>query len=260
MAKYALLLEYDGSDFCGWQIQAQQPSVQGALETALSLFADQPVTTITAGRTDTGVHALNQVVHFESNATRKLDGWIKGVNANLPPAIRVKQVRCVADDFDARFSALSRTYHYYLGVGAVKPTHLRKYIGWYCHALDIDLMREAAELLRGSHDFSSFRAVGCQAKTPVRNLQQISIEQQGNMLRFELKANAFLHHMVRNIIGALVYVGEGRLTLAQFEQVFKAANRRLAPPTFMPNGLYLVNVEYHQSLFENDFNLWRFNA
>lgn len=260
MAKYALLLEYDGSDFCGWQIQAQQPSIQGALEAALSSFADHKISTITAGRTDTGVHALNQVVHFESSANRKIDGWIKGVNANLPLAIRIKQACQVVDGFDARFSALTRTYHYYLINDSIRPTHLRDLVGWYCHPLDIKLMQQAAGLLVGVNDFSSFRAAGCQAKTPVRDLQQIKIERQEKMLRFSLTANAFLHHMVRNIVGALVYVGEGRLTVAQFEQIFIAANRRLAPPTFMPNGLYLVNVEYPQPLFIYDFNLWRFHA
>lgn len=260
MAKYALLLEYDGSDFCGWQIQAEQASIQGRLESALSIFANQPITTVTAGRTDTGVHALNQVIHFESSANRKLEGWIKGVNANLPPAIRVKEARVVSTDFDARFSALSRTYHYYLAVSPIRQPHLRKYVGWYCRELDIDLMQQAASILLGVNDFSSFRASGCQAKTPVRDLLKVEIERQGNMFRFSLKANAFLHHMVRNIVGALVYVGEGRLTISQFNQIFLAADRRLAPPTFMPNGLYLVNVEYPEFLFENNFNLWRFNS
>ena len=261
MNKYALLLEYEGSQFCGWQIQ--QPGVktiQGELERALSLFANHPVATITAGRTDTGVHACHQVVHFYSAAERKLAGWVTGVNANLPATIRIKEAIEVADSFDARFSAVARTYHYYLLMQPVNSAFLNPLVGWYYQNLDLTKMQLAANLLLGIHDFSSFRASACQANTAVRNMLNLIIEQRGQMLRFSFTANAFLHHMIRNIVGALVYVGCGKLTLSEFEQVFKACSRKLAPPTFMPNGLYLVDVSYPEEYFKAIESNWLFHS
>lgn len=258
--KYALILEYDGSIFHGWQIQNDVKTVQGLLEAALSKFANEPIATITAGRTDTGVHALNQVVHFTSSAKRNLDGWVRGVNALLPSEIRIKRAVIVDDNFDARFSALSRTYHYYLRVAPINSAHLSRYQGWYYHELDIIKMQQAAQLLIGRHDFSSFRAAGCQANSPIREMYNLAIEQKGNLIRFNLTANAFLHHMVRNIVGALVYVGVGRITVADFQQVFASANRNNAPPTFMSNGLYLANVQYPDIILgDEDFEQWLFN-
>jgi tRNA pseudouridine38-40 synthase len=261
MARYALLLEYDGSEYYGWQIQKDTPTIQEKLERALSKFANQTITTITAGRTDTGVHAMHQVVHFDSDVTRTLHGWINGVNTHLPPSIRVKHVTNVDISFNARFSALSRTYHYYLLLQPQTSAHLNSFVGWYYKDLDVASMQVAANLLVGKHDFSSFRASGCQANTPIREMHEIKLERQGNILRFSLCANAFLHHMVRNIVGALVYVGNGRLTVEQFATIFRAAERKLAPPTFMPNGLYLVDVEYPQEIFVNpDMTIWRYNG
>ncbi len=259
MAKYALLLEYDGSTYSGWQIQANTKTIQGELEAALSAFANEKITTITAGRTDTGVHATHQVVHFSSLATRKIAGWIHGVNCKLPASIRVKDVLDVPDEFDARFSALSRTYHYYLMTRPVNSAIFNQHVGWYYQELDIEEMRLAASKLIGRHDFSSFRASGCQANTPIRELRNLKIETRGNMIRFALSANAFLHHMVRNIVGGLLYVGNGRLSVDEFEQIFIARDRKLAPPTFMPNGLYLVNVEYPSKMFAADTETWLFN-
>lgn len=260
MARYALVLEYDGSEFHGWQSQVGVASVQSTLEKALSLFADHEISTITAGRTDTGVHALNQVVHFESNANRQLAGWVKGVNARLPSSVRVKDVKVVSSNFDARFSALSRTYHYYLLLQPHNSAHLHRYVGWCHNDLEIEKMRYAANLLIGRHDFSSFRASSCQANSPVRNMKSLFIEQRYNIMRFSLTANAFLHHMVRNIIGALVYVGNGKLSVSQFEDIFRQANRSFAPPTFMPNGLYLANVEYPEIILsDHDDSKWLFN-
>lgn len=260
MVRYALLLEYDGSDYYGWQTQKDVVTVQQQLEKALSSFANHPVATITAGRTDTGVHALNQVVHFDSNAKRSNAGWINAVNSKLPITIRVKQVAEVASNFDARFSALSRTYHYYLLIQPQQSALFNRHAGWYYRELDLELMQQAANMLVGRHDFSAFRASACQANTPTREMRTITIERRENMLRFSLTANAFLHHMVRNIIGALLYVGNGRISLNDFQAVFQQTDRRLAPPTFMPNGLYLADVEYPQAIFTPaDLSVWRFN-
>lgn len=260
MAKYALVLEYDGSDFHGWQSQVGVASVQSVLEKALSLFADHEISTITAGRTDTGVHALNQVVHFESDANRHISGWIKGVNARLPSSVRVKDVKVVTSDFDARFSALSRTYHYYLLLQPHNSAHLHRYVGWYHSDLNIESMQEAANIIVGKHDFSSFRASACQANSPVRDMKSLLIERRCDIVRFSLTANAFLHHMVRNVVGALIYVGNGKLSITQFESIFRQANRNFAPPTFMPNGLYLVNVKYPEIMLSDyDESKWLFN-
>ncbi|MDD3267154.1 MAG: tRNA pseudouridine(38-40) synthase TruA, partial [Burkholderiales bacterium] len=239
-----LILEYDGSKFHGWQRQHGVSTIQENLETALSKFANETISTITAGRTDTGVHALNQVVHFESNANRTLLGWVKGVNANLPETIRVKKVMAVNDEFDARFSATSRTYHYYLLNSSTCSAHIYNSVGIYHYALDIELMQKAANLLIGKHDFSSFRASSCQANTPIRQMNFIKIEKQFNMIRISLQANAFLHHMVRNIVGSLVYIGSNRICFDEFKDIFLSRSRKLSPPTFMPNGLYLVDVAY----------------
>lgn len=260
MTKYALILEYDGSGFHGWQKQLNDRSIQETLEQSLSKFANETIETITAGRTDTGVHALNQVVHFESGANRNISGWIKGVNSNLPNDIRVKAVKIVDDSFDARFSATARVYHYYLLNSKICPAHIYKNVGVYHYDLDLDKMQRAANLLIGVHDFSSFRASGCQANTPIRNMTSIHIDKQHSMIRISLEANAFLHHMVRNIVGALVYVGSGKISLEAFNHVFLSRSRKLAPPTFMPNGLYLVDVLYPnlEIVPEVEKNIWLF--
>lgn len=249
MAKYALLLEYNGSKFHGWQIQANINTVQGCLENALAKFANEPIQTITAGRTDTGVHALNQVIHFSSNANRDLFGWVKGVNANLPASIRVKKVASVSEEFDARFSAIHRTYHYYLLNQSFSSSILNGLVGWYHKELDLFAMQEAAKYLLGKKDFSSFRAANCQANSPVRDMIAAEIEKSNNMFRFKFTANAFLYHMVRNIVGALVYVGCGRLSISGFQMLIDEQNRCKAPPTFMADGLYLAHVGYLTDIF-----------
>lgn len=244
MTKFALLIEYNGANYHGWQAQSGIDTIQGRIENALSRFADEPLTIFTAGRTDTGVHALNQVVHFYSNARRNLYGWVNGVNARLPAAIRVKQSAVVDEGFDARFSATRRTYHYYLVNHPVKPAILNGLVGWYPHFLDATGMSEAAAFLVGRLDFSSFRAANCQANSPVREIFTAKVEKKGNLLRFEFTANAFLYHMIRNIVGALVYVGAGRLGVSDFGQLIGLKSRSKAPPTFMADGLYLANIEY----------------
>lgn len=261
MVKYALLVEYNGANFHGWQIQAGVPTIQGHLDFALSKFAGEPITTVVAGRTDAGVHALNQLVHFTSGAKRSLPSWVTGVNTLLPAAIRVKQACVVADDFDARFSAISRTYHYYLLTARVKPAILNGLVGWYHQKLDVIEMREAMQMLIGKHDFSSFRAANCQANVPVREMYSANLEVSGDLLRFSFTANAFLYHMIRNLVGALVYVGNARMSSLDFKQLMAVKNRSKAPPTFMPDGLYLVNIDYKEQLFAaNDSQkLWIFN-
>ena len=204
MPRIALGLEYDGTPFCGWQTQPGACGVQDALERALATIAEHPVETICAGRTDAGVHALGQVVHFDSSALRPATAWVRGVNNALPPSARVLWMREVNEDFHARYSATSRSYLYFLLNRAQEPALLASRVGWFHRPLDVEPMREAARHLIGEHDFSAFRSSECQAKNPVRLLSRLDIEQRGQLLRFELRANAFLHHMVRNIIGALV--------------------------------------------------------
>ena len=259
MSRYALVLEYDGSYFCGWQKQLGVATIQSSLEKALANFASHEINTITAGRTDTGVHALNQVVHFDSSANRQLAGWIYAVNAKLPAAVRVKKALVVEDDFDARYSAVSRTYQYYLYISPQNSAHLHSQIGWYYKELDLVKMQLAAALLVGQHDFSSFRAAGCQANSAIRTILQSVVEQGGNMIRFTFQADAFLDHMIRNIVGALVYVGNGRISVDDFANIFAAGDRKLAPPTFMPNGLYLASVDYPCEVCQFDQDLWLYS-
>jgi len=242
--RIALGIEYDGMAFCGWQSQAQGGSVQDALESAMMAVAGMPVRTICAGRTDAGVHAINQVVHFDAPLVRPLSAWVRGVNAHLPPSVAVRWAKPVAEDFHARFSAQSRTYRYLLQNRPERPGLLHGKVGWYHRVLDVELMRAASACLVGEHDFSSFRAAQCQARSPVKTLYAFEIAREGDLIRFDCRANAFLHHMVRNLVGALVYVGSGRLSPADFAGLLAARDRRLAPPTFCAEGLYLVSVEY----------------
>lgn len=258
----ALLIEYCGRSFAGFQKQKDFPSIQEHLEVALSRFANQNIEIITAGRTDAGVHALGQVVNFITTARRELSSWVRGVNALLPSGIAVKKAAYVADKFNARFNAISRTYHYYLLVSPTRPSVLDGKVGWYYKHLDLKLMQDACQLLLGEHDFSSFRASSCQALTPVRNMLVAEVKEVDSFLiadptlarqkiiRFEFTANAFLYHMVRNLVGALLYVGNNKLTLSEFSDIINQKNRVAAPPTFMPDGLYLHSVKYESPLFK----------
>ena len=243
--RIALGIEYDGRAFAGWQTQPHGNTVQDRLNQALSQIAgNQAVATLAAGRTDAGVHAAMQVVHFDTEAARPLNAWVRGVNALLPPEIAVVWAREVDETFHARFSAFSRSYSYFLLSSPVRPCLLAGKVGWFHQALDVDAMRAAAGRLLGRHDFSSFRASECQAKSPVKDLQQLDIHDNGGLLRFDLKADAFLHHMVRNIVGALVYVGKGAMDADGMSALLAACDRTCAPPTFMPDGLYLTGVGY----------------
>jgi len=242
--RIALGLEYDGASFKGWQTQPGGGTVQDALEAALAAIAGVPVRAQCAGRTDTGVHALIQVVHFDTEVDRPDSAWVKGVNTHLPRSIAVRWAARVPDDFHARFSALSRHYEYVLVNRPVRPALWEGRAGWFHLPLEIGRMRAAAAQLVGTHDFSSFRSAECQAASPVREMRRLEIRRDGEVLRFTLEANAFLHHMVRNIVGCLVYVGKGKYEPEWLAGVLAARDRALAAPTFGPQGLYLARIDY----------------
>ena len=242
--RIALGIEYDGSGFLGWQTQPGGGTVQDALEAALTAIAAAPVDVICAGRTDRGVHAREQVVHFDTGAERPGSAWVRGVNALLPDSMAVLWATPVSGEFHARYSAVSRSYRYVLVNRAVRPALVARQAGW-CHApLDVDAMRAAAQALVGTHDFSAFRSAECQAATPVRHLQQLDIERRGERVDFLVRANAFLHHMVRNLVGTLVYVGRGKHPPEWVREVLESRDRARAAPTFAASGLYLERVEY----------------
>ena len=244
MARIALGLEYDGRSFCGWQTQPQACSIQDALEAALSQIAGEALPVVCAGRTDAGVHALAQVVHFDTEVERPLSAWVRGVNALLPSSVSVCWSRAVAPDFHARYSAVARRYRYLLLNRASRPGLGTGRVGWFHASLGLRQMQQAANLLLGEHDFSAFRAAECQAKSPVRHLSELAIQQHQDLLVFDFRANAFLHHMVRNIVGSLVYVGNGKHPPQWIAEVLKNRERQYAAPTFAPDGLYLSAVEY----------------
>lgn len=242
--RIALGVEYDGSAYSGWQTQPDMPSVQDALQNALSEIAGQRIAVTAAGRTDTGVHALEQVVHFDTSIKRPLNAWVRGANALMPRDIAALWAHEVGEDFHARFSAEARSYQYVL---VNRPSRIGVHhgkVGWFHAPLDVAAMREAARYLLGEHDFSSFRAAECQAKTPVKTMARLDIRQQGDTIFFDLTANAFLHHMVRNIVGCLVYVGKGKHPPAWMKEVLEQRNRIHAAPTFAPDGLYLKRIHY----------------
>ncbi len=242
--RIALGLEYDGAPFQGWQTQAGGTGVQDTLERALSSIADAPVSTVAAGRTDAGVHAAMQVAHFDTDARRADSAWIRGVNALLPTSVAVRWALVVPNDFHARFAATGRHYTYLLLDRPVRPALLAGRVGWYHRPLALDLMRAAADALLGRHDFSAFRAAECQAKSATRMLDRLEISREDDMIRFDLHADAFLHHMVRNIVGALVYVGNGRHPPAWVAELLAGRDRTRAAPTFGADGLYLTGIDY----------------
>ena len=242
--RLALTLEYNGAAYHGWQRQVDRGSVQQTLEQALAQIAGVPVAVVAAGRTDAGVHASCQVVHFDSPVARPLTAWVRGVNAHLPPSLAVLDAVPVADTFHARFAARARSYRYVLLNRPVRSALLAGRVGWYHAPLELESMRQAAQTLLGEHDFSAFRAAECQARSPIKHLQQLDVTRQGEVLIFDIKANAFLQHMVRNLVGTLLYVGNGRQPVDWAQQVLQQKSRALAAPTFMADGLYLCGVEY----------------
>jgi tRNA pseudouridine38-40 synthase len=243
-SRLALGLSYRGSAYQGWQSQPSGRTVQDRTETALSAFADQAVRTVCAGRTDSGVHALNQVVHIDPPVQRELASWVRGTNRFLDADIAVQWCRPVPRDFDARRSAHGRRYRYVLLVSAVRPSLEHGLCGWIFHALDATAMQSAARRLIGEHDFSSFRAAECQALSPVKTMHSIHIGQRGAYWHFDFDASAFLHHMVRNIMGCLLAVGRGQHPPAWIDEVLAARRRDAAAPTFAADGLYFVGPYY----------------
>ena len=247
MTRLALTLSYDGSRFAGWQTQPSRDAVQDCVEAALRVVAGEPIATICAGRTDAGVHALRQVIHFDTAAARPLSAWVRGVNSHLPEGVAVRAAQTVAPDFHARFGALRRRYRYLLHVSPVRHPLLAGRAGWSFRDVDTERMSEAAALLMGEHDFSAFRSSQCQAASPVRRLEELGIERNGALVSFCVTGNAFLHHMVRNIVGLLVMIGTGRREPAWAAQVLAGRDRRVAAPTFDAAGLYLEGVQYDAS-------------
>lgn len=245
LRRFAACVEYDGGNYCGWQSQNHSPSVQAQVEKALSLVADHPVKIICAGRTDTGVHATGQVIHFDSKHDRAPHNWTRGASSNLPNDICIRWAKQVSPDFHARFSALSRTYKYLLLCQKTRTAIAPQAITVArVEQLDLEIIQQGLNLLVGKHDFSAFRGAHCQAKSPIRDIQYAQVEQSGSVIQIEIRANAFLLHMVRNIVGALVPLGSGELSLEGFERIFRGMNRTKAPAAAAPNGLYLSRVEY----------------
>jgi len=211
----------------------------------LSGIANELISVVAAGRTDTGVHAQEQVVHFNTNVARPLTAWVRGVNALLPNSIAVLWAHAVPEEFHARFSAQARSYRYLLINRSVRNAMQHGKAGWFHAPLNVEKMCEAAQYLLGEHDFSALRAAECQAKSPIKNLAQLDIQKQGDTIIFDLSANAFLHHMVRNIVGCLVYIGKGKHPPQWMREVLEGQERSLAAPTFAPDGLYLRRITYH---------------
>jgi tRNA pseudouridine38-40 synthase len=252
--RIALGLQYDGSPYAGWQVQHNQATVQNELEKAITAFIGEdackisPVHTITAGRTDTGVHALGQVVHFDTHVEREDFSWVRGVNSFLPNSIVVNWAKLVPEEFSARFSAFERTYIYALHAGPCRSPMVNARAGYVMlppnQWFDIDAMKEAARCLIGEHDFTSFRSSECQSKTPIKTMYAIDIISDEPWLYFRIRGNAFLHHMVRNLVGSFLQIGRGKQRSEWMGQLLAAKDRHLAAPTFMPDGLYLVKNTY----------------
>ena len=244
--RIALSVEYDGSRFHGWQYQPRQRTVQGVLQAAVSQVANTPIEVFAAGRTDTGVHALSQVVHFDTDVFRAEHNWLMGLNSNLPDDVCVKWIKNVPDSFHARFSAVKRRYRYLiLNRNSRSALHHRR-MWWYYKSLDENNMQLAANMLLGQHDFSAFRAQECQAKSPIKTLDKILVTRRDDCIAVDVEARSFLHHMVRNLLGVLVPVGEGKRPVNWVAEVLQSRDRNLAGVTAPAHGLYLTQVVYPQ--------------
>ena len=242
--RWVLGLEYDGQPFLGWQSQPNGQTVQDQVERALALIACHPVRVICAGRTDTGVHALSQIIHFDTHASRSANAWVRGVNRHLPAAIRVLWAQPVDNTFHARFSAQKRSYRYVLYSAPVRPALYQGKVGWTHDSMDEEKLRQALSLLRGQHDFSAFRSAQCQAKSPVKIIYDIKLIRKGPFWIFDFEASGFLHHMIRNLMGTLVAIGRGSQPVIWIQTLLHQKDRRQAAPTFSAQGLYLSAVDY----------------
>lgn len=242
--KIALGIEYAGCNYYGWQKQDISPTIQEVLETALSEIADEHIRVVCAGRTDTGVHALQQVVHFETSSQRELRAWVLGTNTKLPKDIAVTWVLNIDNDFHARFSAENRTYQYIILNRRARPAIFNGLVTWECRELDFERMKQASQCLIGEHDFTSYRAVACQANTAVRTIHKLEINKLDDWFVITLCANAFLHHMVRNIAGVLMAIAMGKEEVSWAAEVLAAKDRTAGGITARPDGLYLANIKY----------------
>lgn len=242
--KIVLCIEYDGSNFSGWQKQNDVMSVQGEIEKALENIALKKLDTFASGRTDTGVHALVQMVHFETEIERPITAWVRGVNAFLPPSIRVLWARAVENDFHARYSATQRHYEYLVFNASFQSALWTNKAGWIHDELDFNKMKDAIQCFEGEHDFSAFRSSECQAKSPIRTISKTQIENYHPFYLFKFSANGFLHHQIRNMMGAILYIGKGNYSSSYINELLLSKDRTKSPPTFSPHGLYLSGVEY----------------
>ena len=244
MPKLAALVEYDGTGFSGWQSQPHSVSIQAAVEAALSFVAGQPVACVCAGRTDAGVHAASQVIHFETDAARTARAWVLGANTKLPPTIALNWAGEVAPDFHARHRAERRVYRYYILNRSARSPLQRDRTAWIHRPLDAPALHTAAQMLLGEHDFSAFRSIECQSKTAVRKIDRLHIERSGDYVWLEIRATAFLHHMVRNIVGTLIQLMEEANRSEALLDILRSRDRRRAGPTAPPGGLYFWQAEY----------------
>lgn len=242
--RIALGIEYDGFGYYGWQFQKGLPTIQGTLEEALSKVANEPIELFCAGRTDANVHATGQVIHFDTRAKRHIDAWVFGTNAHLPSSIVVKFARAVDYHFHARFKATARRYRYLIYNHPIRPALLTNRATWYYYPLDINRMRLAGAYLLGEQDFSSFRSSQCNSNSPMRNVTDFSVSRSDDFVIIDIQANAFLHHMVRNIVGTLVKIGAGQKEPGWMQEVLQAKSRKVAAETAPADGLYLTHVYY----------------
>jgi tRNA pseudouridine38-40 synthase len=237
-------VEYDGTEFCGWQYQPSQRTVQGCLEEALTKVANHPVSTVAAGRTDSGVHAIQQVVHFDTDSNREERNWVLGLNTNLPPDMNITWARAVDDEFSARFSAIKRSYRYIIYNRVGRSSIHKNRMWWYFQPLDEQKMQDAANYLVGHHDFSAFRAKECQAHSPMKTIEKITVTRHDDCIAIDVIGLSFLHHMVRNIVGVLIPVGEGKKPAVWAKEVLETRDRSKGGVTSPPEGLYFIKAEY----------------